>query len=169
MAAAPLLEVKGLSVELQRGSERRPVLGEVGFAVADRQVLGVIGESGSGKTTLAKAVVGWIQPPLVRTSGQVLFRGRDLFAMPDAERLALRGRHIGYIGADPGSSFDPTIPVGMQIAEKLRAVRPEIGGTDTKKRVVALLDRVHIPSAARRYDEFPNQYSGGHAAAGDDR
>ena len=68
------------------------MLGEVGFAVADRQVLGVIGESGSGKTTLAKAVVGWIQPPLVRTNGQVLFRGRDLFAMPDAERLALRGR-----------------------------------------------------------------------------
>ena len=127
MAAAPLLEVKGLSVELQRGSERRPVLGDVGFTVADRQVLGVIGESGSGKTTLAKAVVGWIQPPLVRTGGQVLFRGRDLFAMPDAERLALRGRHIGYIGADPGSSFDPTIPVGVQIAEKLRAVRPEIG------------------------------------------
>ena len=49
----------------------------------------------------------------------------------------------------------------MQIAEKLRAVRPEIGGSDAKKRVVALLDRVHIPSAARRYDEFPNQYSGG--------
>ncbi len=161
MAAAPLLEVKGLSVELQRGSERRPVLGDVGFTVADRQVLGVIGESGSGKTTLAKAVVGWIQPPLLRTGGQVLFRGRDLFAMPDAERLALRGRHIGYIGADPGSSFDPTIPVGVQIAEKLRAVRPEIGGADAKKRVVALLDRVHIPSAARRYDEFPNQYSGG--------
>ena len=161
MAIAPLLEVKRLSVELQRGSERRPVLDDIAFTVADRQVLGVIGESGSGKTTLAKAVVGWIQPPLARTEGQVLFRGRDLFAMPDAERLALRGRHIGYIGADPGSSFDPTIPVGVQIAEKLRAVRPEIGGTEAKKRVVALLDRVHIPSAARRYDEFPNQYSGG--------
>jgi peptide/nickel transport system ATP-binding protein len=162
MAPAPLLlEVKGLSVELQRGTERRPVLQDVGFTVSDRQVLGVIGESGSGKTTLAKALVGWVQPPLVRSSGQVLFRGRDLFAMPDAERLALRGRHIGYIGADPGSSFDPTIPVGVQIMEKLRAVRPEIGGSDARKRVIDLLDRVHIPSAARRFDEFPGQYSGG--------
>lgn len=162
MADRPtLLEVTGLSVELLRGDERRPVLGDVGLAVADRQVLGVIGESGSGKTTLAKAVVGWVQPPLRRTGGRVLFRGRDLFAMPDAERLALRGRHIGYIGADPGSSFDPTIPVGMQILEKLRAVRPEVGQNEARRRVVALLDRVHIPSAARRYDEFPHQYSGG--------
>jgi peptide/nickel transport system ATP-binding protein len=159
--ATALVQVEALSVELVRGGERRPVLSDIALSVADRQVLGVIGESGSGKTTLAKALVGWVQPPLAVTAGRVLFRGRDLLAMPPAERLALRGRHIGYIGADPGSSLDPTIPVGVQILEKLRAVRPEIGEREGKARVVDLLDRVHIPSARRRYDEFPSQYSGG--------
>ncbi|MGI3775848.1 MAG: ABC transporter ATP-binding protein, partial [Janthinobacterium lividum] len=78
---------------------------------------------------------------------------------------AARAR-IGFIGADPGSAFDPTLPVGVQIAEKLRAVRGRSEGAgldmaEARRRVVALLDAVRIPSAAQRYGEFPGQYSGG--------
>lgn len=158
---ATLLEVQGLSIELQRAQERRIVLNDVSFSLEERAVLGVIGESGSGKTILAKALAGWIAPPLHRKTGAVLYRGRDLYAMSEADTRALRGRHIGYIGADPGSSFDPTLPVGVQIAEKLRAVRPEISKAEAVRRTIALLDRVRIPSAARRYREYPSQYSGG--------
>jgi peptide/nickel transport system ATP-binding protein len=158
---ATLLEVKDLSIELKRGQEQRTVLDGVSFSLEERAVLGVIGESGSGKTILAKALAGWIAPPLFRKGGSVLYRGRDLFGMGEAETRALRGRHIGYIGADPGSSFDPTIPVGVQIAEKLRAVRPDIPAVHAAKRTIELLDRVRIPSAARRYKEYPSQYSGG--------
>ncbi|WP_035484694.1 dipeptide ABC transporter ATP-binding protein [Geminicoccus roseus] len=160
-AAATLLEVDGLSIELRREHERRTVLDGVSFHLAERSVLGVLGESGSGKTILAKALSGWIAPPLHRVKGAVRYRGRDLFGMSESETRALRGRHIGYIGADPGSSFDPTLPVGVQIAEKLRAVRPEIGQKDAQRRTIDLLDRVRIPSAARRYREYPSQYSGG--------
>ena len=158
---ATLLSVQGLTIELRREHETRTVLDHVSFELAERSVLGLLGESGAGKTILAKALTGWVAPPLYKGAGQVLYRGRDLYTMPAAERRALRGRHIGYIGADPGSSFDPTLPVGVQIAEKLRAVRPEIGAADAKARTIALLDRVRIPSAARRYAEFPSQYSGG--------
>jgi len=158
---ATLLEVKDLSIELIRGQERRTVLDQVSFSLEERAVLGLIGESGSGKTILAKAIAGWIAPPLFRKGGQVLYRGRDLFGLSEADTRALRGRHIGYIGADPGSSFDPTIPVGVQIAEKLRAVRPDIPMAQAAKRTIELLDRVRIPSAARRYREYPSQYSGG--------
>ena len=141
MAAAPLLEVKGLSVELQRGSERRPVLGEVGFACRRPEVVGVIGESGSGKTTLAKAVVGWIQPPLVRTQWPGPVRGPRPFAMPEAERLARAAGTAAY-RRRPRSSFDPTIPVGMQIVGEAARGRPEIGAEGREKARVALLDRV---------------------------
>jgi peptide/nickel transport system ATP-binding protein len=158
---ATLLRVEDLTVALERGVERRTVLDGVSFELQERAVLGVIGESGSGKTILAKALAGWVAPPLYRRGGRVLYRGRDLFGLSEAETRALRGRHIGYIGADPGSSFDPTLPVGVQIAEKLRAVRPEIGEKDAVQRTIDLLDRVRIPSAARRFKEYPSQYSGG--------
>ncbi len=156
-----LLTVEGLTVDLLRDGGRVPVLRDVSLALEERQVLGIVGESGSGKTVLAKALVGWVAEPLVASRGSVRFRGQDLLAMPPDARRVLRGSAVGYIGADPGSSFDPTLPVGRQIVEKVRAVRADIDATAAKKRVLDLLDRVHIPSAARRFDEFPHQYSGG--------
>ncbi|MCB1993254.1 MAG: ABC transporter ATP-binding protein, partial [Geminicoccaceae bacterium] len=159
--AERLLTVEGLSVDLVRDGGRVPVLRDVSLALEGRQVLGIVGESGSGKTVLAKALVGWIAEPLVASRGVVRFRGQDLLAMPPEARRILGLLVLGYIGADPGSSFDPTLPVGRQIVEKVQAVRADIDARAAKKRVLDLLDRVHIPSAARRFDEFPHQYSGG--------
>jgi peptide/nickel transport system ATP-binding protein len=158
MTEAPLLSIQGLSIDLVRETETRPVLRGIDLDVHGNRVLGILGESGSGKTTLAKAMIGWVTPPLVVSGGSIRFRERDLL-VPGVARLA-RAR-IGFIGADPGNAFDPTLPVGVQIAEKLRAVSPETSMVEAKKRVIALLDAVRIPSAARRYEEFPNQYSGG--------
>ncbi len=157
----PLLNVTGLSIDLVRDGKRAPVLEDVSLGLEERAVLGIVGESGSGKTVLAKALVGWVGEPLAVAGGSVQFRGQDLLAMPAEARRLLRGSAVGYIGADPGNSFDPTYPVGIQIVEKVRAVRPEIGRADAKRRVLELLDLVHIPSAKRRFDEFPHQYSGG--------
>lgn len=154
----PLLSLAGLSVDLVRGAERKPILEGIDLDIPRDRVLGILGESGSGKTTLAKAMIGWVTRPLVVTGGFVRYQGSDLLD-PAVARIA-RAR-IGFIGADPGSAFDPTLPVGVQVAEKLRAVRPEIDMAEAQRRVVALLDAVRIPSAAQRYREFPNQYSGG--------
>ena len=156
-----LLAVDRLSVDLVRDGKRTAVLQDVSLGLDERQCLGIVGESGSGKTVLAKALVGWVGEPLVVAAGAVRFRGQDLLAMPPEARRRLRGSAVGYIGADPGNSFDPTYPVGVQIVEKVRAVRPDIAGAEAKRRVLDLLDRVHIPSAKRRFDEFPHQYSGG--------
>lgn len=160
---APLLDLSGLSIDLVRGTERRPVLQSIDLEIRRDCVLGILGEGASGKTTLAKAMIGWVSSPLMVGGGGVRFQGRDLLS-PAIARVA-RSR-IGFIGADPGNAFDPTLPVGVQIAEKLRAVRrgSDVGGIDmaeARRRVVALLDAVRIPSAAQRYGEFPNQYSGG--------
>jgi peptide/nickel transport system ATP-binding protein len=158
MSEAPLLSIAGLSIDLLRAGEKRVILVGVDLNIYSNRVLGILGESGSGKTTLAKAMTGWITPPLSVTGGTIRFRERDLLD-PAVQRNA-RAR-IGFIGADPGNAFDPTLPVGVQIAEKLRAVRPGIAAADAQRQVIALLDAVRIPSAARRYAEFPYQYSGG--------
>ncbi|MGN6306645.1 MAG: dipeptide ABC transporter ATP-binding protein [Mesorhizobium sp.] len=158
---SPLMEVRDLSVAMRSESGVRPILNTIDLTVMPRSVLGIIGESGSGKTVLSRALVNWIKPPLTITSGSVRYGGRDLLALPEEEMAALRGREIAYIGANPTSALDPTVPVGHQILEKLRAVAPQLSRQDARKRIIDTLDAVRIPSPAKRFDEYPFQFSGG--------
>ena len=159
--AQPLLDVRGISVDLVRRGGRAPILRDVSFELRERQVLGIIGESGSGKTVLSRVLVNAVAEPLAIAAGSVDYRGRDLLTIGADEMQALRGREIGYIGSDPGSALDPTIPVGHQIVEKLRAVRPDTSRQEARERALEVLRAVRMPRPERRFDEFPFQYSGG--------
>ena len=161
MSAPPLLDAQGISVDLVRRGVSEPILRDVSFQLRERQVLGIIGESGSGKTVLSRVLCNAISEPLKITAGSVGYHGRDLLTIPDAEMQALRGSEIGYIGSDPGSTLDPTIPVGHQIVEKLRAVQPEMSKEQARQRALEVLSAVRMPRPERRFDEFPFQYSGG--------
>ncbi len=161
MAAQPLLSVENLSIFLGSGDAARKLLSNVAFKVEAKSVLGIIGESGSGKTLLSRALVNWVRPPLQVSSGTVVYQGRNLLALPEAEMACLRGREIAYIGANPTTALDPTVPVGHQIEEKLRAVEPGLSRSEARRRVIELLDAVRIPSALSRFDEYPFQFSGG--------
>jgi peptide/nickel transport system ATP-binding protein len=161
-AGKTVIEVKDLSVQLQReNGAARPILSTVTFSLAEDQVIGIIGESGSGKTVLSRALVNWIRPPLKVTSGSVLYRGRDLMSLPEREMQHLRGREIAYIGSDPGSALDPTLPIGAQIVEKLCAVDPSLSRGEAEAQTLRVLDAVRIPSARQRFHEYPFQFSGG--------
>ena len=158
---AAILQVADLAIDLVRDHDRRTILSDISFNLAERGLLGIVGESGSGKTVLGRALAGWVPEPLWQTNGSVSIDGRKLSALTAEELRLVRGRTIGYIGSDPGTSFDPTLPIGVQIAQKLRAVVPGTTWPTAKKRVLDLLDQVSIPSAARRFDEYPYQFSGG--------
>jgi peptide/nickel transport system ATP-binding protein len=161
-ASKTVLEVKDLTVQLQREyGAVRPILSAVTFSLAEDQVIGIIGESGSGKTVLSRALVNWIRPPLKVTSGSLLYRGRDLMNLPEREMHHLRGREIAYIGSDPGSALDPTLPIGAQIVEKLCAVNPSLSRSEAEAQTLRVLDAVRIPSARQRFHEYPFQFSGG--------
>ena len=157
----PILQIKDVSIDLVRRGESRPVLRHVSFDLNEQQVLGIIGESGSGKTVLARLAIGAANPPLQVRQGLVLYRGRDLLSLDRGEIQRLRGREFGYIGNNPGTVLDPTIPVGEQIVEKLSAVEPGISRTKAVARTVELFDAVRLPSPKARFHEFPFQYSGG--------
>ena len=161
MSAPPLLDAQGISVDLVRRGVSEPILRDVSFQLRERQVLGIIGESGSGKTVLSRVLCNAITEPLEITAGSVGYHGRDLLTIPAAEMQALRGREIGYIGSDPGSALDPTIPVGHQIVEKLRAVQPDMSKAAARERALEVLSAVRMPRPEQRFDEFPFQYSGG--------
>lgn len=158
--APSLLSVRDLSVVADLADGPRMIVDRVSFDLEPRQILAVIGESGSGKTVLARALASWLSPPLRIDSGQVLFTGRDLVADPaHARRLA--GREIAYVGGNPAGALDPTMTVGAQLVEKLRAVRADMSAAEAKAKAIRLLQAVHIPSAERRFHEYPFQYSGG--------
>jgi|GEM_PF-131569 len=160
--ATSILEVSDLSVDLAlAGGARRSVLRNINLSVYENEVLGIIGESGSGKTVLSRTLVNWTSPPLAVTGGRIAYLGQNLFDLPPDQMQKLRGRKIAYIGSDPGSALDPTIPVGQQIIEKLRTVEPGISTADAKARTLRVLDAVRIPSPAQRFYEFPFQFSGG--------
>jgi peptide/nickel transport system ATP-binding protein len=159
--AQPLLDVRDVAVDLVRRGVRTPILRDISFELRERQVLGIIGESGSGKTVLSRVLVNAVTEPLEITGGTVDYHGRDLLTIPTAEIQGLRGKEIGYIGSDPGSALDPTIPVGHQIVEKLRAVDPKMSKADARARALEVLAAVRMPRPEARFDEFPFQYSGG--------
>ncbi|WP_225153791.1 ABC transporter ATP-binding protein [Bradyrhizobium sp. NBAIM08] len=157
-----ILDVRNLTVTLDLGPRgTRAVLTDVNLSVGENEVLGIIGESGSGKTVLSRALVRWVTSPLEIESGAISYRGNDLLRLPRAKMQALRGRKIAYIGSDPASALDPTLPVGRQIVEKLKSIEPDISNGEAEGRVIRLLDAVKMPGAKQRFEEFPFQFSGG--------
>lgn len=151
-----LLQVRDLGVSLGD----RPLLEGVSFDLKPREIVGVIGASGSGKTLLSRALVNWVEKPLRIASGEVLYKGRDLLTLPAAELRRMR-REVAYVGANPMGALDPTLPVGAQIVEKMRAVMPGVSRAEAKEKVIELLAAVRIPSAAARFHDYPSQFSGG--------
>lgn len=157
---AALLELKNMTVAVGRAESARVILEDVSFSLAPREIVGVVGASAAGKTVLSRAAVNWLEPPLVRRAGTVLFEGRDIYAMKETEMRALRQR-VSYVGANPMGALDPTIPVGAQIVEKMRTVVPGTSHKQAEARVIELLDAVRIPSARNRFHDYPSQFSGG--------
>jgi len=135
--------VDGLSFELERG-----------------KVLGIVGESGSGKSVTAMTLMGLTRDVNSRFEGEVLYKGRDLLQVSDAELQDFRGNEIGMIFQDPMTSLNPVYRIGEQIAEAIRT-HETIDKRGARRRAVELLRQVGIPNPESRVDDFPHQFSGG--------
>src|SRR5438552_15490376 len=153
-----ILEARDLTVGPPTGVAT--VLNGVSFNLHSSEIFGIYGESGAGKTVLSRALAHWLPEGLAYRSGSVLFAGRDILDR-SANTTWRIGRDVAYLGSKPHSSLDPTHPVGVQIAEKLRSVRPEWTTRDCYDRVIQLLTEVRIPSPKERYWEYPSKFSGG--------
>ena len=156
-----LLSVEGLTVAFATGRGPVNAVENVSLSVAPGEILGIVGESGSGKSVTALATIGLLPSPPARvTAGRVIFEGADLLALPERRLRRLRGPGIGMMFQEPMSSLNPVFTIGDQVGETLRA-HERLGPAARRARTVALLDRVGIPSAARRLDDYPHQMSGG--------
>ncbi|MBP0463062.1 ABC transporter ATP-binding protein [Roseomonas sp. PWR1] len=134
---------------------------EVSFSLEEGQILGIVGESGSGKSVTALTVMGLLpRPPARIAAGEVLFGGRDLTRLSEREMQTVRGPGISMIFQEPMTSLNPVFSIGDQIMETI-AAHERLPQAELRRRAIAMLDKVGIPSAARRLDDYPHQMSGG--------
>ena len=156
-----LLEVEDLRVEFRVRHGVVNAVNGISYTLDEGETLAILGESGSGKSVSAQAIMGLIDsPPGFITSGAIRYRGVDLLTMPEKERRTVRGARIAMIFQDALTSLNPVFPVGWQIGEMYRVHR----GTSRKEareKAVELMDRVRIPSARERVNDYPHQFSGG--------
>jgi oligopeptide transport system ATP-binding protein len=157
----PVLEVDDLHVEFRTRSGVVNAVNGISYTVDQGETLAILGESGSGKSVSAQAIMGILDvPPAVITGGGIRFQGRDILAMNEEDQRQIRGPGIAMIFQDALSSLNPVYSVGYQIGEMFRAHRGA-SKKEAKQHAVELMDRVRIPAAARRVNDYPHQFSGG--------
>jgi peptide/nickel transport system ATP-binding protein len=157
---APLLSVRNLRVEFPSRRGTLTALDGISFDIAPGEVLGMVGESGAGKSLTGAAIIGLLEPPGRIASGEILLRGERIDNLSPEALRRIRGKRIGMVFQDPLTSLNPLYTVAQQIVETIRT-HADISEAEARQRAIALLDRVGIPAAARRIDDYPHHFSGG--------
>ena len=158
---APVLELRALRTEFRAGGAWHAAVRDVSLSVGRNETLAVVGESGSGKSVTALSVLRLLPGAGARHGGgQVLLDGQDLTALSEKQMSKLRGEAIALIFQEPMTSLNPTMTVGDQIAEAIRLHR-RVSWKEARRQALAVLEEVKIPAAARRFGDYPHQFSGG--------
>jgi oligopeptide/dipeptide ABC transporter ATP-binding protein len=156
----PLLEVRQLTTSFatQRGEVR--AVDDVSFTLDAGETLCLVGESGCGKSVTALSLMRLIARPGRIAGGAILFNGRDLVQLSEAEMRTMRGDDIGMIFQDPMTSLNPVFTVGDQIAEAIRLHRG-VSKKEAWNQAIEGMRDVAIPAAELRAKNYPHEMSGG--------
>ena len=156
-----LLEVRNLTTAFQTARGEITAVEDVTFSLNEGEILGIVGESGSGKSVTALTIMGLLPHPPARVAGgAVWFAGQELTALSDARMQRIRGPGIAMVFQEPMTSLNPVFTIGEQIMETIRA-HERLPHRAIYARAVEMLEKVGIPSAARRMTDYPHQLSGG--------
>jgi peptide/nickel transport system ATP-binding protein len=154
-----IVDIRGLSVRFT-GERTVHALNGVDIALAQGEVLGLLGESGSGKSVTLKALLRLLPARRTRIGGSIHVGGRDVLTMGEAELEDYRGGIVSMIFQEPMLALDPVYTIGDQIAETV--VRHKgVSRVEGRQRALDMLEAVRIPSARRRLDAYPHEMSGG--------
>jgi oligopeptide/dipeptide ABC transporter ATP-binding protein len=157
---ATLLRIEDLKTQFftSRGIVR--AVDGISLHVDEGETVGVVGESGCGKTMTALSILRLVPDPGRIVDGHIWFRDRDVVRMDTDQIRQFRGSDVSMIFQDPMTSLNPVTRVGPQIEEAMTS-HERFSPKEALDRVVPLLQRVRIPSAERRRQDYPHQFSGG--------
>jgi len=156
----PLLTVEDLKVSFATEEGVVQAVEAVSFELAPGEILAVVGESGSGKSVTAMTLMGLTRSPNADFEGTAHYKGTELVHASEDQLRRVRGAEIAMIFQDPMTSLNPVHKIGRQIVEQIQE-HEALPDQQARERAVELLDRVGIPRARERIDNYPFEFSGG--------
>ena len=155
-----LLEIKNLETAFRIKDDYFNAVDKVSLDLYRNEVLAIVGESGCGKSTLATTIMRLHNENLTKSTGEIIFNGKNLLDLTEDEMNKIRTKDIGMIFQDPLSSLNPLHRIGKQIEEAL-IYHTELSAEERQKRVIELLTQVGIPNPERCAKQYPHELSGG--------
>ena len=159
-SVTPVLSVENLTTSFRVNGEWKSVVRNMNFSIAPRETVAIVGESGSGKSVTSLSIMRLLPKASSKIEGKITLGGKELLSLPEERMRRVRGNDVSMIFQEPMTSLNPIFPIGKQIAEAL-TVHQDISAADAKAEVIRLLEKVRIPNAKGRFDEYPHQFSGG--------
>lgn len=156
-----VLSVSNLTTSFRVNGAWTPVVRDVSFDLFSGETLAIVGESGSGKSVTSLSIMRLLPRHSSRVSGTVMLNGQAITQLSDRAMRNVRGRDASMIFQEPMTSLNPMFTVGDQIMEAVLVHTRGSSRNDARKAALALMEKVRIPSAVSRFDEFPHQFSGG--------
>lgn len=158
----PILEIRDLRTYYHDKKVVLKAVDGVSLTLDRGEILGIVGESGCGKSTLGMSILNLVPHPGSIESGQVIFEGKDILKMSNAELRSIRGRRISMIFQDAVAGLNPVLSVGQQI-EEIITHHTGASPTEARRRAVELLTSLGMSEARRVMERYPFQLSGGMA------
>jgi peptide/nickel transport system ATP-binding protein len=156
----PILELRDVGISYFTRAGETKAARNVDLAIARGESLGLVGESGCGKSTIAYAAMRYLGRAGRLVSGQILFEGRDLYAMSEAEIRQLRGGRMAMVYQEPMSSLNPVMTIERQLME-VAILHEGVSEEQARARALQMLDTVRLPDLPGAMKRYPHQLSGG--------
>ncbi len=155
-----VLSVQDISVDTCPAGEK-PIVRNISFDVHEGETVCIVGESGSGKSVTSMAVMQLLPKGALQvTGGKILLDGEDVLKVSPARMRELRASKVAMVFQEPMTALNPVRSVGDQIDEVLR-LHTKLSSAERRKKVLHMMERVHLPDVERIYASYPHQLSGG--------
>lgn len=155
-----VLRVKNLTTSFKVDDEWKTVVRGLSFEVKAGETVAIVGESGSGKSVTSLSLMRLLDPLVSRIEGEVELNGKAILSLSEHEMRHVRGNDVAMIFQEPMTSLNPVFTIGRQISEVLIRHKGMTKG-QARDETIRLLEKVRIPNAPGRFDEYPHQFSGG--------
>src|SRR5690606_3060241 len=158
VATDPVLVVEDLEVRFETDAGTVRAVDGMSFSISAGETVALVGESGSGKSVTGMSLIGLLPKPAAVTTGSIRWKGQELVDASDGVLRRVRGREISMIFQAALTALSPVMTVGKQIAE---VIRVHLGASkrEARQRTVEMLQAVGIPEPARRFDQYPHEFS----------
>lgn len=156
----PILEIENLSISFFTRAGEIPAVMDFSCTVMPGEAMGIVGESGCGKSTVSLGIMRDLSNIGKIVGGRILFQGKDMGEMSEAELRAVRGNKIAMIYQEPMASLNPAMKIGKQLME-VPLIHDKVSKEEAYSRALDMVRAVKLPDPERMMRSFPHQLSGG--------